>query len=61
VPDSRISPVSKRILGPAARADACQGTGINYEYNSMLTKDTDSFDVKVDHNMPRTRPLQRPL
>lgn len=49
IPDARISPISKRILG-LLPGPTLPGTGINYEYNSTLVKDTDSFDVKVDHN-----------
>ncbi len=49
IPDSRISPVARRILN-LLPGPTLPGTGINYEYNSTLTKDTDSFDVKVDHN-----------
>lgn len=49
VPDSRISAVSRRILGLLPNP-TLPGLGINYEYNSTLVKDTDSFDVKVDHN-----------
>ncbi len=50
IPDARIGAVPRKILG-LLPAPTAPGTGINYEYNSMLTKDTDSFDVKVDHNM----------
>ena len=49
VPDGRISAVSRRILG-LLPAPTLPGTGINYEYNSTLVKDTDSFDAKVDHH-----------
>jgi hypothetical protein len=49
VPDSRISPIARRIMG-LLPAPTLPGTGINYEYNSTLVKDTDSFDAKVDHN-----------
>jgi len=49
VPDARISPLSKKILA-LLPAPTLPGKGINYEYNSMLVKNTDSFDAKVDHN-----------
>ncbi len=49
LPDARISPISKRILA-LVPGPTLPGTGINYEYNSTLVKDTDSFDVKADHN-----------
>jgi hypothetical protein len=49
VPDSRISPLAKKILA-LLPSPTLPGTGINYEYNSMLVKTTDSFDAKVDHN-----------
>lgn len=49
IPNTRISPVSSRILG-LLPGPTLPGVGINYEYNSTLVKDTDSFDVKVDHH-----------
>ena len=51
IPDNLISPIAKRILAllPAPNISNAL-TGINYEYNSTLVRDTDSFDVKVDHN-----------
>ena len=50
IPDSRISPIARRILGLLPQPQTANLTGINYEYNSVLIRDTDSFDVKVDHN-----------
>lgn len=50
IPANRIMPVPQRILG-LLPAPTLPGTGINYEYNSTLTKDTDSFDVKMDYNL----------
>lgn len=49
IPDSRIQAVPRKIMA-LLPAPTLPGTGINYEYNSMLVKDTDSFDAKVDHN-----------
>lgn len=49
VPDSRIGQVPRRIMN-LLPAPTLPGTGINYEYNSTLVKDTDSFDIKLDHN-----------
>ncbi len=49
IPDSRISPLSKKILGLVGPTQR-DVQGVNYEYNSSLVKDTDSFDAKVDHN-----------
>ncbi|HYO80796.1 MAG TPA: TonB-dependent receptor [Bryobacteraceae bacterium] len=51
IPANRISPVARRILSLLPAPNLHQNlTGINYEYNSMLIRETDSFDVKVDHN-----------
>jgi hypothetical protein len=51
IPDSRISPIARRILGLVGSPNLHNNiSGINYEYNSTLVRDTDSFDVKVDHN-----------
>ncbi len=49
IPDARISPIAKRILGMVPQPNL--GTGINNNYASSTTrkKDSDSFDVKVDH------------
>ncbi len=49
IPDARISPVAKRILGLLPQP-LYAGLSNNYEYNSVRSTDTDSFDVKVDHN-----------
>jgi len=51
IPDSRISPIAKRILSLVPDPNiAGAGLGVNYIYNSTLVKDTDNFDVKLDHN-----------
>ncbi|MBI5083376.1 MAG: TonB-dependent receptor [Acidobacteria bacterium] len=49
IPDSRISPIAKRILGMVPLPN--NGTGLTNNYASATTrkKDADSFDVKVDH------------
>lgn len=49
IPDARTGAVPRRILSLLPPTNL-PGTGINYEYNSTLVKDTDSFDVKLDHN-----------
>ncbi len=49
IPDARIGALPKKIMA-LVPAPTLAGTGINYEYNSMLVKNTDSFDAKVDHN-----------
>ena len=47
--DARISPITKRILGMVPLPNL--GAGINNNYAAATTrkKDSDSFDVKVDH------------
>jgi len=49
IPDSRISPIAKKILAMVPLPSL--GTGITNNYASSTTriKDSNSFDVKVDH------------
>lgn len=49
VPDARISPIAKKILAMVPLPNL--GTDIvnNYASSTTRKKDTDSFDVKVDH------------
>ncbi|MBC7925738.1 MAG: TonB-dependent receptor, partial [Bryobacteraceae bacterium] len=49
IPANRIRQVPQRILGLIPQP-LIPGLGNNYEYNSVRSTDTDSFDVKVDHN-----------
>ncbi len=67
IPDSRISPIAKKILAMVPMPNL--GTGINNNYASSTTrkKDSNSFDIKVDHQQTeRDRfsvrySLQRPV
>lgn len=49
IPASRIAPISQRVLGLIPLPNL-PGTGVNFDQNTTLMKDTDSFDVKLDHN-----------
>ncbi len=48
IPGSRISPISRKILDMIP-APTRAGTGVNFESNSVRTKSTEMFDVKLDH------------
>ncbi len=48
IPASRISPIAKRILA-LVPAPSLLGLGTNFDQNTVRRKDTDSFDIKVDH------------
>jgi len=48
VPASRISPIANRILGLIPPPNL-SGLGTNFDQNTVRQKDTDSFDIKVDH------------
>lgn len=50
IPASRISPLSQKVLS-LIPSPQLPGTGVNFDQNSTLSKDTDSFDVKADHNL----------
>jgi outer membrane receptor protein involved in Fe transport len=49
IPTNRISPLAQKLLAlvpPPTRP----GNGVNFEKGTVRQKDTDSFDVKVDHS-----------
>ena len=50
IPSDRISPVARRILG-FIPAPTSPGFTNNFEGATVRVKDTDSFDVKVDHQI----------
>jgi Carboxypeptidase regulatory-like domain len=49
IPDARIDPISKKILGLVPDPNL---SGLTQNYFALIpfTRDTDQFDVKVDHN-----------
>lgn len=49
IPDSRISPIAKRILALAPLPNLNTNLTNNYASATTRKKDQDSFDVKVDH------------
>ncbi len=49
IPDSRISPIAKRILAFVPLPNLGSGLTNNYAGQTTRKKDADSFDVKVDH------------
>jgi len=49
VPDSRISPIAKKILAMVPLPNLGPDVVNNYASSTSRIKDTDSFDVKVDH------------
>lgn len=48
IPANRISPLAQRLLA-LVPPPTLPGNGVNFEKNTVRKKDTDSFDVKVDH------------
>jgi len=48
IPAGRISPIATRILG-LVPAPNLPGLGTNFDQNTVRKKDSDAFDVKVDH------------
>jgi hypothetical protein len=50
IPTARISPISARLLALLPNPTTANLTGVNYERNTTRSKDTDGYDVKVDHN-----------
>src|SRR5262249_49914321 len=50
IPDDRISPIARRLLSYIAPPTS-SGFANNYEADTVRVKDTDSFDVKVDHHI----------
>ncbi len=51
IPDARISPIAKRILALVPLPNLGTGITNNYAGSTVRTKDADTFDVKVDHQM----------
>ena len=50
IPDNRISPIAKKILGFVPLPNLGSGLTNNYASQTTRSKDTNSFDVKVDHS-----------
>jgi hypothetical protein len=49
VPDSQISPIAKKILNLVPLPNLNANINNNYATSTTRKKDTDSFDIKVDH------------
>jgi hypothetical protein len=49
IPDSRISPITKRILDMVPHTNLATGITNNYASSTSRKKDSNSFDVKIDH------------
>ncbi len=49
IPADRISPLAAKVLTLIPLPNL-PGTGTNFDQNTTLKKDTDSFDIKLDHN-----------
>ncbi|MDZ4798583.1 MAG: carboxypeptidase regulatory-like domain-containing protein [Bryobacteraceae bacterium] len=49
IPANRIRPIPQKVLGLIPQP-LLPGLSNNYEYNSVRSIDSDSFDAKVDHN-----------
>lgn len=49
IPASRISPIAQKILALTAKQNL-SGISNNYSQGTAFRRDTDSFDVKIDHN-----------
>jgi outer membrane receptor protein involved in Fe transport len=49
IPDARISPIAKKLLAMVPLPNFGTGLTLNYAGQTTRKKDTDSFDVKVDH------------
>jgi hypothetical protein len=49
IPDARISPIARRILAMVPLPNLGSGLTNNYAGFTVRKKDSDSFDVKVDH------------
>ena len=50
IPDNRISPIAKKILGFVPLPNLGSGLTNNYASQTTRSKDTNSFDIKVDHS-----------
>ena len=51
IPASRISPIARRLNALIPAPTTGNVTGVNYEGTTVRQKDTDGFDVKLDHNI----------
>jgi hypothetical protein len=49
IPDGRISPIAKKILAMVPAPNLGTNTTNNYSAQTTRSKDTNSFDVKIDH------------
>jgi hypothetical protein len=49
VPDARISPIAKKLVGFVPLPNLNSGLTNNYSSATTRSRDTDSFDIKVDH------------
>jgi len=49
IPDSRISPIARRLLGMIPGPNL-PGYGTNFTQNGSLIRNSNSMDIKVDHN-----------
>ncbi|MBS1857752.1 MAG: TonB-dependent receptor [Acidobacteria bacterium] len=50
IPDNRISPIAKKVLSFVPLPNLGSGLTNNYASSTTRKKDTDSFDIKVDHS-----------
>jgi len=51
IPDARISPIAKKAMSLIPLPNLGTGTTNNYAGGTVRTKDADTFDVKIDHQM----------
>jgi hypothetical protein len=51
IPTARISPIANRLNALIANPSSPNITGVNFEGSTVRRKDTDGFDVKLDHNL----------
>lgn len=51
IPTSRISPIATRLNNLVPTPTTSNVSGVNYEGTTVRAKDTDGFDVKLDHNL----------
>jgi Carboxypeptidase regulatory-like domain len=49
IPDSRISPIARRILA-LIPAPNLAGYGTNFVQNGLFVRESNSMDIKIDHN-----------
>ena len=67
IPVSRISPIANRLNSLIPAPTSGNVTGVNFEGATVRQKDTDGFDVKLDHNLTSNHRLsgrfswQRPV